>query len=74
DVPVLEDTAKWVAVTADGIRSRHPCTVEAFNVLGQRSASFQLDAGESWRPEDAGMTVLRITGEDGRVQTVKWTR
>ena len=74
DVPVLEDTAKWVAVTADGIRSRQPCTVEAFNVLGQRSASFQLDAGESWRPENAGMTVLRITGEDGRVQTVKWTR
>ena len=74
DVPVLEDAAKWVDVTADGVRSRQPCVVEAFNVLGQRSASFRLDAGESWRPMDVGMTVLRITGEDGRVQTVKWTR
>ncbi|MGB1670712.1 MAG: alpha/beta hydrolase family esterase, partial [Flavobacteriales bacterium] len=74
DVPVLEDAAKWVDVTADGVRSRQPCVVEAFNVLGQRSASFRLDAGESWRPMDAGMTVLRITGEDGRVRTVKWTR
>ena len=74
DVRVLEDAAKWLDVTADGVRSLQPCTVEAFNVLGQRSASFRLMAGESWKPEDARMTVLRVTGEDGRVQTVKWTR
>ena len=74
DVPVFEDTAKWVDVTADGVRSRQPCAVEAFHVLGQRITSFRLGAGETWKPEGSGMTVLRIIGEDGRVQTVKWTR
>ena len=74
DVPVLEDAPKWVDVTTDGILTLHPCAVETFNILGQRSASFRLGAGERWTPEDVGMTVLRITGEDGRVQTVKCTR
>ena len=74
NVPVLEGSPKWVDIANGGVRALQPCVVETFNVLGQRTTTIQLGAGEVWTPEQPGMTILRATGDGGRVQTLQWVR
>lgn len=74
DVQEPVATPEWLVIQNGSLLATQPCTVEAFNVLGQRSASIRLGAGERWTPEPSGMLILRAVGEHGQVQTIQWRR